>query len=118
MVVAKREEAYLALTNALRLRHVKRVYHAILWGDPGPDEGILDLPIGRDPKDRKRMAVVRGPSGKTARTRWRVLERYGLATLVECRLDPDARIGSACTWPRCDIRWWAIPCTVDGSERY
>ena len=87
MVVAKREEAYLALTNALRLRHVKRVYHAILWGDPGPDEGILDLPIGRDPKDRKRMAVVRGPSGKTARTRWRVLERYGLATLVECRLE-------------------------------
>ena len=34
MVVANREEAYLALTNALRLRHVKRVYHAILWGDP------------------------------------------------------------------------------------
>jgi 23S rRNA pseudouridine1911/1915/1917 synthase len=87
MVVAKREEIYLALTNALRLRHVKRVYQAILWGDPGPDDGIIDLPIGRDPKDRKRMAVVRGPSGKTARTRWRVLERYGLATLVECRLE-------------------------------
>lgn len=87
MVVAKREEIYLALTNALRLRHVKRVYHALLWGDPGPDDGIIDLPIGRDPKDRKRMAVVRGPSGKTARTRWRVLERYGLATLVECRLE-------------------------------
>lgn len=87
MVVAKREEIYLALTNALRLRHVKRVYHAILWGDPGPEDGIIDLPIGRDPKDRKRMAVVRGPSGKTARTRWSVLERYGLATLVECRLE-------------------------------
>jgi len=87
LVVAKTEEAYLYLVNALREREVKRVYHAIVWGDPGPDEGVIDLPIGRDPKDRKRMAVVRGPSGKVARTRWRVLERYGLATLVEARLE-------------------------------
>ncbi|MFM8558685.1 MAG: RluA family pseudouridine synthase [bacterium] len=87
MVVAKTEPAYLSLTHALRLRNVRRVYQAIVWGDPGPDEGVLDLPIGRDPKDRKRMAVVRGPHGKAARTRWRVLERFGLATLVECRLE-------------------------------
>jgi len=87
MVVAKTEEAYLALTNMLRLRTVKRVYHAILWGDPGPHDGIIDLPLGRDPKERKRMAVVQGLHGKAARTRWRVLERFGLATRVECRLE-------------------------------
>src|SRR5262249_7228061 len=87
LVVAKTEDAYLALVEALREREVKRVYHAIVWGDPGPNEGHVDLPIGRDPKDRKRMAVVRGPAGKPARTRWRVLERYGLATLVEARLE-------------------------------
>ena len=87
LVVAKTEETYLALVEALRQREVKRVYHAIVWGDPGPSEGIIDLPIGRDPKDRKRMAVVRGPSGKAARTRWRVLERYGPATLLEARLE-------------------------------
>ena len=87
LVVARTEPAYLALVEALREREVKRVYQAIVWGDPGPDEGVVDLPIGRDPKDRKRMAVVRGPAGKPARTHWRVLERYGLATLVEARLE-------------------------------
>jgi 23S rRNA pseudouridine1911/1915/1917 synthase len=87
LVVAKTEAAYLTLVEALRQREVKRVYHAIVWGDPGPDSGVIDLPIGRDPRDRKLMAVVRGPSGKPARTRWRVLERYGLATLVEARLE-------------------------------
>jgi 23S rRNA pseudouridine1911/1915/1917 synthase len=87
LVVAKTEAAYLALVEALRERQVKRVYHAIVWGDPGPSEGVIDLPIGRDPRDRKRMAVVRGPAGKAARTRWRVLERYGVATLLEARLE-------------------------------
>lgn len=87
LVVAKTEEAYLSLVEALRLRTVKRIYLAIVWGDPGPSEGIIDLPIGRDSKDRRRMAVVRGTGGKVARTRWRVLERYGLASLVEARLE-------------------------------
>jgi 23S rRNA pseudouridine1911/1915/1917 synthase len=87
LVVAKTEPAYLALVEALRERQVKRVYQAIVWGDPGPAEGVIELPIGRDPKDRKRMAVVRGPAGKAARTRWRVLERFGPATLVEARLE-------------------------------
>ncbi len=87
LVVAKTEDAYLSLVEALRLRTVRRTYLAIVWGDPGPSEGIIDLPIGRDSKDRRRMAVVRGTGGKVARTRWRVLERYGLASLVEARLE-------------------------------
>ena len=87
MVVAKTEDTYLALVEALRRRTVKRTYLALVWGDPGPSQGHVDLPIGRDPKDRKRMAVVRGPSGKAAITHWRVLERYGSATLIEARLE-------------------------------
>jgi 23S rRNA pseudouridine1911/1915/1917 synthase len=87
MVVAKTEETYLALVEALRERKVSRVYRAIVWGDPGPAEGLIDLPIGRDPRERTRMAVVRGPAGKAARTRWRVLERFGPATLMEARLE-------------------------------
>ena len=87
LVVAKTEEAYQALVEALRARTVTRVYRALVWGDPGPADGVIDLPIGRDPRDRKRMAVIRGPGGKPARTRWKVLERYGLATWVEARLD-------------------------------
>jgi 23S rRNA pseudouridine1911/1915/1917 synthase len=87
LVVAKTEDAYQALVGALRDRTVTRVYTALVWGDPGPAEGTIELPIGRDPKDRKRMAVVRGTAGKVARTRWKVLERFGLATLVQARLD-------------------------------
>jgi 23S rRNA pseudouridine1911/1915/1917 synthase len=86
LVVAKTEAAYLALVEALRERRVSRVYHALVWGDPGPNEGYIELPIGRDPKDRKRMAVVR-QGGRTALTRWRVLERFGLASLLEVRLE-------------------------------
>ncbi len=87
LVVAKTEPAYLALVEALRSRDVSRVYRAIVWGDPGPASGAIDLPIGRDPRERTRMAVVRGPAGKVARTKWRVLERFGPATLVEARLE-------------------------------
>jgi len=87
LVVAKTEATYLALVEALRARTVKRVYQCIVWGDPGPSEGLIEFPIGRDPKDRKRMAVIRGPAGKPARTHWRVLERFGLASLLEARLE-------------------------------
>jgi 23S rRNA pseudouridine1911/1915/1917 synthase len=87
MVVAKTEPAYLALVEALRERKVARIYRVIVWGDPGPGQGVIDLPIGRDPRERTRMAVVRGPLGRPARTRWRVLERFGPATLVEARLE-------------------------------
>src|SRR5262249_58278826 len=66
LVVAKTESAYLYLVEALRERHVQRVYQAIVWGDPGPDEGVIELPVGRDPRDRKRMAVVRGPGREPA----------------------------------------------------
>lgn len=48
LVVAKTEEAYQALIEALRERRVSRVYRAIVWGDPGPSHGEIDLPIGRD----------------------------------------------------------------------
>ena len=87
LVVAKTEDAYQALVEALRERTVTRVYLALVWGDPGPSEGTIDLPVGRDPKERKRMAVMRGLAGKPARTHWKVLERFGLATLLEVRLE-------------------------------
>ena len=87
MVVAKTEVAYLALVEALRRREVRRVYQTLVWGDPGPDEGYMDMPIGRDPRERTRMAVVRDGAGKSALTRWTVLERFGIASWVEARLE-------------------------------
>lgn len=86
MVVAKTEASYLTLVEALRARRIARIYHALVWGEPGPAEGVIDLPIGRDPRERKRMAVVR-QGGRPARTRWRVLERFGPASRLEARLD-------------------------------
>src|SRR6185437_2650547 len=68
---------------------IERAYHAVVWGSPRAGEGIVEGQIGRNPFDRKRMAVLRG-GGKSARTRYRVLERFGdpvFASLVECRLE-------------------------------
>ena len=86
MVVARTPRAYRALVEALRVRTVRRTYRALVWGDPRTDTGEIEGAIGRDPRHRKRMAVVlRG--GKPARTRWRVLERFGIAALLEVSLE-------------------------------
>ena len=84
LVVAKTVEAQAHLAAQLADRSVSRVYHAVVHGDP-PASGLIDAPVGRDPRVRTRMAVA--TRGKEARTRYRVLERYGHAALVECRLE-------------------------------
>jgi 23S rRNA pseudouridine1911/1915/1917 synthase len=85
MVVAKTPAAYRALVESLRARAVRRRYLALVWGSP-PASGTTEGAIGRDPRERKRMAVVpRG--GKPARTRWRVRERLPGAALLEVTLD-------------------------------
>jgi 23S rRNA pseudouridine1911/1915/1917 synthase len=85
MVVAKSELAHRALSADFAARRIERAYRAIVWGVP-PAEGEIAGAIGRNPRDRKRMAVVeRG--GKPAVTRYRRLEAYGvMATMLECRL--------------------------------
>jgi 23S rRNA pseudouridine1911/1915/1917 synthase len=68
---------------------VERAYHALVWGSPRLGDGIVEGQIGRNPFDRKRMAVMRS-GGKLARTRYRVIERFGarpFASLIECRLE-------------------------------
>ena len=86
MVVARTARAHRGLVEALRERRVKRVYHAIVWGDPRTDEGEIRGAIGRDPRLRSRMAVVKR-GGKPAATRWHVLERFGPFTLLEVTLE-------------------------------
>jgi 23S rRNA pseudouridine1911/1915/1917 synthase len=86
MVVAKTDRAHRALVEALRRRSVTRVYRALVWGDPLEPQGEIDAPIGRDPRHRKRMAVVtRG--GRPARSHWSVVTRFGPITLIEVRLE-------------------------------
>ncbi len=86
MVVARSERAYRSLVAAIQARRMRRVYHALAWGEPRADTGLLETGFGRDPRQRQRMAVVQG-SARSARTHWRVLERHGIATLFEVRLD-------------------------------
>jgi 23S rRNA pseudouridine1911/1915/1917 synthase len=84
LVVAKTVEAQIDLVRQLAERSVARVYIALVQGDP-PASGAIDAPVGRDIRARTRMAVTN--RGKPARTTYRVLERFGRAALVECRLE-------------------------------
>jgi 23S rRNA pseudouridine1911/1915/1917 synthase len=84
LVVAKTVEAQVSLVRQLESRSMRRVYLAVVQGDP-PTSGMIDAPVGRDTRARTRMAVTR--RGKDAVTRYRVLERFGHAALVECRLE-------------------------------
>lgn len=86
MVVAKTDLAHAALSADFAARRIERSYRALVWGVPVPASGEIDGPIGRNPRNRKKMAVVR-QGGKAALTRYRVLARYGTAAaLLECRL--------------------------------
>jgi 23S rRNA pseudouridine1911/1915/1917 synthase len=86
MVVAKTELASAALTAAFAARDLDRAYLALAWGLPSPLEGEIEGAIGRDPRDRKRMAVVtRG--GRAALTRYRTARAWQTAaSLLDCRL--------------------------------
>jgi 23S rRNA pseudouridine1911/1915/1917 synthase len=85
LVVAKHDQAHVRLAAQFSVHRVDRTYAAIAWGAPPRSEGEIDAPIGRDPRDRKRMAVV--ASGKHARTRYRVVRSAGrLASLLRLNL--------------------------------
>jgi 23S rRNA pseudouridine1911/1915/1917 synthase len=84
MVVAKTLSAHTALVRQLQVRRVTRQYLALATGDIARGDTI-DAPIGRHPTRRTTMAVV--PSGKSARTHFEVMERFGNATLIRCRLE-------------------------------
>lgn len=83
MIVAKDEPTHAALTEALAARAVSRVYLALVDGVPDTDTATIDAPIGRSPRDRKKMAVVAG--GRPAVTEIKVLEKQGETALVEAR---------------------------------
>ncbi|NPT35537.1 RluA family pseudouridine synthase [Paraburkholderia xenovorans] len=90
MVVARTLEAQTDLVRQLQARTVKRRYLALVWGNM-PEEGTIDAPIGRDPRERTRMAVVTSAAGKPARTHFRrvdsaIWERQPV-TAIHCDLE-------------------------------
>lgn len=85
LVVCKTDEAHAALAVQLKEHSITRRYRAIVCGVLREMEGTVDAPLGRSPKDRKRMAVIAG--GKRAVTHWRVLEHLKGFTYIECCLE-------------------------------
>ena len=86
LMVAKNDKAHAILSEQLSKKETTRVYYALVWGRINHDTGTIDAPIGRDSKDRKKMAVT-ATNSKTAITHFKVLERYKDVTLIECRLE-------------------------------
>lgn len=87
LVVARTQRAYEALVEELAERTVTREYVTLVWGHPEANQGVVDAPLGRDPRDPLKMAIV--ANGRPARTRFEVIERFGRpkVTLLRCRLE-------------------------------
>lgn len=86
IMAAKSDLAHLSLAGQIKDREVTRLYTALVHGNIQEPGGIIETPIGRDPLDRKKMAVVLKNS-KPALTRYTVLERFKDYTLVQCKLE-------------------------------
>ena len=97
LVVAKNDDAHLSLTSQLKTHTVSRVYHAICVGNLREDSGRIDLAIGRNPTDRKKMAAyptgTQAPGVREAVTHYTVLERYAIGQ----------KWGQAFTYLRCEL---------------
>lgn len=86
LIVCKNDRAHNALAEQLKEHSITRKYRAIVCGNLKEDEGTVDAPLSRHPQDRKKMAIVRS-GGKRAVTHYRVLERFGNDTYIECQLE-------------------------------
>ena len=87
LVVAKHDRAHRHLAAQFKAHTTRRRYTALVWGHPEPPEGTLAGAIGRDPHDRKRMAVVADDRGKAAVTHYAVAARHAHTAVVTFRLE-------------------------------
>jgi 23S rRNA pseudouridine1911/1915/1917 synthase len=92
MMVAKTDQAQVALQEAIKIRAVDRRYLTLVHGRIAPDSGMIDAPLGRDPRERMKMTVSDSPNAKQSVTTFRALERFEAGpfddgfTLLECKL--------------------------------
>lgn len=87
LVAAKHDAAHAGLSDLFARHDIQRLYRALVWGRPRQNKGRIEGNIGRDPNNRKKMAVVQR-GGKAAVTHYVQIERYGeAASLVDCRLE-------------------------------
>lgn len=86
LLICKNDRAHQILADELKEHSITRRYHAIVHGNLKEDTGTVNAPIGRHPVDRKKMST-KSPSGRHAVTHYRVLERFGDFTYIECELE-------------------------------
>lgn len=86
LIVAKTDTAHLDLAEQIKEHTFKRAYQAVVYGNIKEDSGVISQPIGRSPKDRKKMAVT-FKNSKNAVTHYEVVKRYGSFTHIRCRLE-------------------------------
>ena len=86
LLVCKNDFAHNAIAEQLKVHSITRRYRAIVHGNLKDDQGTVDAPIGRHPIDRKKMAIE-PRNGRDAITHYRVLERFGNYTYIECQLE-------------------------------
>lgn len=87
LVVAKDDEAHRVLARQFFERTIRRRYLALVWGVPDPPAGRIEAPLGRDPRDRKKMAVVSPARGKHAVTHYETVEAHAHTALLAFRLE-------------------------------
>ncbi len=87
IMVAKNDQTHIALSEALQARKVSRLYVALALRRFDTDRGTIEASIGRNQSNRLKMTVREGHDVKEARTHWRVLERFGGISQIECKLD-------------------------------
>ncbi|MDH6105561.1 RluA family pseudouridine synthase [Anabaenopsis tanganyikae CS-531] len=88
IAIAKTDIAYHSLQGQLQAKTARRSYLGVVYGAPKTADGMIDLPIGRHPQDRKKMAVVPiEKGGRSAITHWQVAERLGNYTLIHFQLE-------------------------------
>ena len=85
IIVAKNDKSHINLSEQIKNHEVTKIYTALVKGNISEDEATIDMPIGRDKKDRKKMSVTR--DGKEAVSHIKVIKRYGNYTLIRVKID-------------------------------
>lgn len=88
LVIAKTEWAMVHLAKQFFDHSIERTYNALIWGEPNPEQGTINVNLGRSPKDRKlTIAFPEGDIGKTAITHYKILKKLRYVSLIECKLE-------------------------------
>ena len=88
LVIAKTEESIIVLARQFYDHSIKRTYYALVWGEPNPEVGTIDINLGRSLKDRRIVAAYADPErGKRAVTHYQVIKKLSYVSLVKCNLE-------------------------------